>query len=66
MSTPDRISYSLGGKVNTGNYENVDYHVGMSSDVRDGETPEKALRRIKKFIEEQADKEANEIRSQED
>jgi len=62
MKQPDRISYSLGMKINMGNYESADLHVGLSSDVREGETQESAMKRIKKFVEAQAEKEANEIR----
>ena len=31
--TPDRISVSIGKKINTGNYESVDLHVSISTDV---------------------------------
>lgn len=55
--TPDRISFSYGMKIGLPNYSSVDFHISMSSDVKAGETPEKALVRIKKFVDEKIEKE---------
>lgn len=49
---PDRISYSLGMKVNLGNYESADFHISLSSDVESGETNEQALSRLQSFVED--------------
>ena len=40
-TTPDRISYAFGCKINMGNYESVDVHMSLSTDVKASETPEK-------------------------
>ena len=47
----DRISYSRGAKVSTGNYGSVDVHVSYSTDVAEGETPDECLKRAAKFVD---------------
>jgi hypothetical protein len=59
--SPDRVTYSYSMKVGLPNYSSADFHVGLSSDVKPGETQEKAFARIKKFVDAQAEKELNEI-----
>ena len=49
--TPDRISYSEGVKVNIGDYESRDVHISISTDVKEGETPKKAIQRAKKEVQ---------------
>ena len=51
---PDRVSYSFGMKINVGNYESKDFHVSLTSDIRDGETTEKALDRVRHEVEKYA------------
>jgi hypothetical protein len=53
----DRLSYSFGVKMNIGNYQSVDFHISYSSDVKEGETPDKALTRIKKYVEAKVEQE---------
>jgi hypothetical protein len=56
----DRISFSMGLKVNLGNYESADFHISFSSDLKEGETPKGALKRISKFVEESLEAKAKE------
>lgn len=60
---PDRVSYTYGMKIGLPNYSSVDFHVSMSSDVKDGETPEKAHIRVKKFVDAQIEKEMEDAQS---
>ena len=53
----DRLSYSFGAKINIGNYQNVDFNVTYSSDIKSGETPDKAFARIKKYVEQKVEEE---------
>lgn len=62
MSEPDRISYSWGMKLNLGNYQSADFHMSLSSDVKAGETPEKAMKRARDFIEKESEKKLDELR----
>lgn len=62
MFEADRISYSFGMKVNLGNYESADFHISMSSTVKNGETPEEAMARLQKFVEDEADKKREQIK----
>ena len=61
MSTPDRISYSLGTKIGQPNYSSVDFHISLSSDVREDETPERAYKRIQKFVEAKLEEEIEKL-----
>ena len=45
--TQDRITFSIGRKVNVGRYENLDIFVGYSSDVA-GESVDLAFQRVEK------------------
>ena len=58
---PDRISYSFGMKINMGNYESVDVHMSLSTDVAEGETQEKALKRAQKFVESKVEEKHEEF-----
>ncbi len=51
MNNPDRVSVSLGAKLGKPNFSSVDFHVSYSSDVKEGETPEAAYKRVQKFVE---------------
>ena len=62
----DRIKYNFNVKIGLPNYSSAGFDVGMDSDVREDETPEKAFRRVKKLVEAIAEKEADEIRAAED
>lgn len=53
----DRLSYTFGVKMNIGNYQSADFHVSYSSDVKSGETPDKAFSRIKKYVEQKVEEE---------
>lgn len=62
MSESDRVNFSFGMKVNLGNYESADFHMSLSSDVRDDESPEQALERVKEFVENESEKKFDELR----
>jgi len=47
----DRVSYSMGRKVNIGNYESIEIHESFSTDLLPGETREQALARAAGFVE---------------
>ena len=57
----DRVNYSMGMKLNIGNYQSVDVHASMSSDVKDGESWNQAYLRCMTFIEEKLEKKREEI-----
>jgi hypothetical protein len=61
MPEKDRISYGFSMKVNMGNYQSADFHVSLSSDVAEGETPSAAFARIVKFVEKESEKKLNEL-----
>jgi len=63
MKSPDRVSYSFNVKIGLPKFSSVGFDVGMESDVREGETTEKAFRRVKRFVEDLAGKETDEIRA---
>ena len=46
----DRVSVSLGKKVNVGNYESLDFHVSLSTDCEDNETSQDAAKRAYKEV----------------
>ena len=55
----DRVSYSYGFKVpGAEQYSSVNVNVSYSSDVRDDETPEKAMERVRAFIHAEVSREA--------
>lgn len=47
----DRISWSEGVKINIDDFESRDGHLSMSTNIRDGETPEGALKRARSFVQ---------------
>jgi len=53
----DRVSVSLGQKINMGNYESLDFHYSYSTDVQEGETATDAARRARKEVSSWASKE---------
>ena len=62
MAEADRISYTFGMKLNMGNYESADFHISLSSDLKAGETHEKALKRVQTFVEDEAERKLDELR----
>lgn len=60
---PDRISYSFGRKISTAQYESADVHISLSTDLREGETVEKAIQRAAKIVETEVLDKCDEIRS---
>jgi hypothetical protein len=48
--TPDRVSISLGQKINLGNYQSLDFHFSYSTDLVDGETPDDAKKRAESLV----------------
>ena len=63
MSESDRVSYSFGMKVSIAKFESADFHLTFSSDVKQGETPAKALARVQEFVEKEAERKLDELRS---
>lgn len=61
VETPDRISVSIGRKVNIGNYESVDFHVSLSSDVS-GEK-EEVFEEMREWVEERINEQVNEVQA---
>jgi len=60
---PSRVTYSFSMKVGLPNYSSADFHIGLSSDVRDDETPDKAFKRVKEWVESKLEGEMDEIES---
>ena len=46
----DRVRYSYGRTVNTGNYDSTRIDVGVSSDVQPGETFNEAMTRVREEV----------------
>lgn len=61
-AAPDRISYSMGRKLNMGNYESCDFHISYSTDVGEGETRKEALARAVKLVERSVTEKEQELR----
>jgi len=61
--TEDRVSYSMGIKVNLGNYQSADVHISYSTDVKKGETPQQALNRSQKFVEDNVEEQHEKLTS---
>jgi hypothetical protein len=58
MADPDRISYTYGFKIpGSEDYSSVNASISYTSDVQADETPEVAIKRIKKFVKTQCAKE---------
>lgn len=59
----DRISLSIGRKINLGNFESYDFHVSFSSDIDPGEGKREAYKRVRRQVKVWADgEEYNAIR----
>lgn len=56
MSELDRVSYAFGCKLNMGNFESATIQISMSSDLRNDETKEDALKRVSSFVDTEVDK----------
>jgi hypothetical protein len=54
---PNRISVSLGRKINLGNYESYDFHVSYSSDVGCEESNDEAYQRVTEQVQSWANQE---------
>ena len=61
MSEPDRVNYTLGCKVNMGNYESVNLNISYSTDSRSNETIQETLERAITFVEHNIDKKREEL-----
>ena len=57
----DKISYGLTIKVGLPNYGSADCHVSYSSSIKEDETPEKALKRVKAFVEKNLETKKKEL-----
>jgi hypothetical protein len=60
-SSPDRVWFSEGMKINLGNYQSYDVGAGMTTDVREGETPEQAYARCRKATRAQLESRAAKV-----
>lgn len=59
----DRVSYSYGIKwPGPTDYSSVHCDISYSTDVRDDETPEQAVSRARKFVQDQCEGDFDEIR----
>lgn len=55
MDNRDRVSYSFGMKLpGKEPYPSIDFHVSLSSDAYEGESPEDAFERVQKSVLEKA------------
>ena len=59
----DRVKYSFGLTVNTGNYNSARFDVEYETDVQSDETPEEALKRAQEFVEEKVGEKKDELGS---
>ena len=60
----DRVSYSFGMKLSgPGKYESTSFSLTLTSDVKEEETAEEALKRVTSFVEDQADVKLTELRN---
>lgn len=57
----DRISFSLGRKINLGNYESQDVHISYSSDCNEGESIKDAHKRVSAVVKALIDNEIKQI-----
>lgn len=58
MAEPDRVSYAYGMKMpGPVPYSSLDFHLALTTDVREGETPKQAMERARKFVQGEADRE---------
>ena len=61
----DRVNFSFGMKVNTGNYESVDIHMSLSRDVEIGQTPEEVITNLQDIIVPEVERRATTLRGEE-
>lgn len=59
---PDRVSYSFGLKVNLGNFESASIHASFSTDVKEGEDFDTAVRRAAEEVETFVDSKREELK----
>lgn len=57
----DRVTYSFSMKIGLPDYSSADFHIGLSSDVKEGESSDKAFARVKKWVESKLEGEVDEI-----
>lgn len=60
--TSDRVWFSSGLKLNLGDYQSASVDCGMTTDVRQGETPSTAVTRCRTFVEMELEKQSLRIR----
>lgn len=58
----DRVTYSFGLTINTGNYESVRVDVTMASDVEGNETFDEAYERVKSVVQDKVEEEHDDIK----
>lgn len=49
----DKVNFSMGRKISTGGYENIDIHFSYSSSVKANETLDECMDRVVNYVEEQ-------------
>lgn len=57
----DKVNFSMGRKISTGGYENIDIHFSYSSSVKATETLDECMDRVVDYVEEQLVKKHDEI-----
>jgi len=62
LHQPDRVTYSEAVKINIGDYESRDVHISFSSEIKEGETFQKAVSRTKVRVQKELLKREREIR----
>ena len=53
------LAYSRSAKVNTGKYENRDFHVGVVVQIEDGEDHDAVLARVRKWVKDKLTHDVN-------
>ena len=57
----DKVNFSMGRKISTGGYENIDIHFSYSSSVKANETLNECMDRVVDYVETQLVKKHEEI-----
>ncbi len=57
QNQPDRVSVSIGRKINLGNYESYDFHVSYSSDLEHSESIDAGYQRVTRQVQKFVDQE---------
>lgn len=56
MTTPDRLTVSIGRKISITRFENLDIYIGYSMDKPVNVDPKTAIRKLEEFVIEEFDR----------